>query len=105
MFEGLLGKGLEVIDVEEGDAEHVTDAGIDVAGNGNVHDEHRLLVAPFHDRLDVTPFEQDAIGGRGGEQHVGDRERIGELVEGDGPAVDATPSPAPVPWPGCGWLR
>ena len=39
--ERLLAEGAEVVDVEQGHAEHLARAGVDVAGHGDVDDQQR----------------------------------------------------------------
>ena len=76
------------VDVEQGDAEDLRDAGVDVAGHGDVDDEHRPIVTPAHRLLDVGPLDEHVVGAGGRQHDVGLGQRGRDVVEADGPASD-----------------
>ena len=52
-----LGEAAQVVDVEERDAGQVVHRRIDVAGDGDVHDQQRAATALGHDRREVVVLD------------------------------------------------
>ena len=82
------GDGLQVVDVVDEDAVELVDGGIDVAGHGNVNEEHGPITAAVHELLAVLAAE-DGMGRTG---RADDDVSLGggfiELIEGDDSAIE-----------------
>jgi len=74
---------LQVIDVVDEAAFDLVHEGIDVAGDGDVDEEHGAVSAAFHEALAVGAVEDGLRGAGGGEDDVGAGGLGVELVEGN----------------------
>ena len=74
---------LEVVDVVDEAAFDLVHARIDVAGNGDVDEEHGAVAAAFHEALAVGAEEDGLRGAGGGDDDVGACGLGVELIEGN----------------------
>src|SRR5205807_4995290 len=70
LFERVLRERLEVVDVEERHAEHLTDPGVDIARHGDVDDQERTIATPRHGGFDLAALEEHVGRARRREEHV-----------------------------------
>ena len=85
-------------------AEHLPDAGVDVARHGDVDDEQRAPVAATHHLFHVGALDERARCTRGREQHVARDERVEDVVERHRTTTRRAPR-APDRGSACGWRR
>ena len=74
---------LEIVDVVDEAAFDLVHARIDIAGDGDVDEEHGAVAAAFEKALAVGAVEDGMLGAGGGEDDVGAGGLVVEEVEGD----------------------
>ncbi len=79
---------LEVVDVVDEAAFDFVHAGVDVAGDGDVDEEHGAVAAALEEVLSVGAAEELLRGSGGGDDDVGAVGLGVEVVEGDDGAVE-----------------
>ncbi len=83
-----LGEAVEVVHVEERHAGDVGSGGIDVAGDGDVHDQQRPVGTDRHEIGELDLSDHEARGSGSGEQDIGSSDADGEIIERDGATRD-----------------
>ena len=84
---GFAGEGFEGVDVVEVDAFDVVDAGVDVAGDGDIDDEEGAAAAAAEGGEDLLGVDDGVRGGGGADDDVDVGGVGGPVFEGDGAAV------------------
>src|SRR5579872_2933899 len=79
---------LQVVDVVDEDAFNLVDGRIDIAGHGNVDEEHRPVAAPMHEGLAVLAAEDRVRRASGADHDVGFARGLVEPVEWDYTAIE-----------------
>ena len=74
---------LQVVDVVDEAAFHLVHPGVDVAGDGDVDEEHGAVAAALQKALAVGAVEDGMLGAGGGDDDVCARGLVVEEVEGD----------------------
>jgi hypothetical protein len=75
---------LEIVDRVQVHVLEPGDRGFDIAGYGDIDQEHRAVAAPAQGRLDVGPGNHVPRAGRGTDQDVRARERLVEPIQRHG---------------------
>ena len=79
---------LQVVDIVKIDVGDIVDAGIDVAGDGDIDKEHRLVLALLDHLFDLFRAEDKGRGAGRGEDDIDLVEMIGEIVKGNRPPLE-----------------
>lgn len=79
---------LQIVDVVDEAAFHFVHARVDVAGDGDVDEEHGAVAARVEEVLAMGAAEDFLRGAGGGDDDVGAGGLVVEVVEGDGFGVD-----------------